>query len=151
MDCFSYVGDSDSPYVESLLDAEAPDTTFWGSASVYSFDLVPTTSSPNSPPKPVNKSQFSLATSNGPADGLHLDSFGRVWTAEGDGIYVRSEEGEILGLFNTAPLIEGETAKIGSKAVANFALAGDVLVVLAHTRIWTLKLAEVVVKRGELS
>ena len=125
--------------------------TIWGSPSLYVYDLVPATSSPSAPPKPINKSQFSLART-GFADGLHLDDSGRVWSAEGDGIYVRAADGEILGVINAAPLLAGETvATEDDAAIANFALAGDTLVVLAHSRVWTLKLAETVVHSGNLS
>ncbi|KAL9089065.1 MAG: hypothetical protein Q9165_005878 [Trypethelium subeluteriae] len=140
-----YVSDTASP----LLQAALTNTTFWGTPSIYVYDLVPSTSSTSSPPKPVNKSHFSLART-GFADGLHLDDSGRVWSAEGDGIWVRAPDGEVLGVFNAATLLAGESVETGGDAaIANFALAGDTLVVLAHSRIWTLKLAETVVKGGE--
>ncbi|KAL9081454.1 MAG: hypothetical protein Q9157_000012 [Trypethelium eluteriae] len=142
-----YVSDTTSP----VLEAGLTKTTFWGSPSIYVYDLVPSTSSPSSPPKPVNKSQFSLVRT-GFADGLHLDDSGRVWSAEGDGIWVRASDGEVLGVFDAAPLLAGETVETGGDvAIANFALAGDTLVVLAHSRICTLKLAETIVKGGNLS
>ena len=94
---------------------------------------------------PVNKRMFSLARTSF-ADGMHLDDAGNVWTAEGDGIWVRSPEGTPLGVINVAPLIAP-----GEPPLANFALAGDVLVVLAQSKIWTLKLPRMVVAPDNLS
>jgi len=127
-----YIGDTASGAVTGFANSS------WGSAAVFEFDLDANT-------MPVNKRMFSLARTSF-ADGMHLDDAGNVWTAEGDGIWVRSPEGTPLGVINVAPLIAP-----GEPPLANFALAGDVLVVLAQSKIWTLKLPRMVVAPDNLS
>lgn len=129
-----YVGDYS---VNSSLGAYP----LWGSPATFVYDL-------DAEMRPVNKRMFSMARFAGP-DGLHLDDAGRVWLFEGDGIYVRNSEGKLLGVFNALPLVVGDP--FSSINLANFALAGDTLVYLAHTRVWTLKLAKTIVAPGNLS
>lgn len=88
--------------------------------------------------RPTNRQFFGYPRRNG-ADGIHIDDKGRVWTAEGDGIVVRRPDGKILGVFN-ALFFENS----GMFPIANFALAGDVLVILGGNRIFTFELGEVV-------
>jgi gluconolactonase len=110
-----------------------------GSPAIYSYDLSPEG-------YPYNKRMLGIAR-HGIPDGLHIDDAGRIWTGEGEGIVVRSAEGRVLGLFNAeALLIEGGkgSGQYGV-SIANFALAGDVLVILALQRIWTVKLSEVLI------
>jgi gluconolactonase len=68
---------------------------------------------------PVNRRMIGLARS-GVLDGIHIDDAGRIWTAEYEGVVVRSARGKVLGLFNSQAF--GINATIH---VANFALAGD--------------------------
>jgi gluconolactonase len=101
--------------------------------NIYAFEL-------NNDGFPINKRLFGLARSGYP-DGIHVDDAGRVWTAEGEGIVVRSPAGKILGVFNAAAF--GVEASDGMQ-IANFALAGDTLFVAAFDSLYAVKLAEVV-------
>ncbi|KAM6477382.1 hypothetical protein HDV62DRAFT_372886 [Trichoderma sp. SZMC 28011] len=116
----------------------AANETF-GSPSVIEYDL-------DEDARPVNKRPFFMAR-DAAVDGIHLDDFGRVWTAEDDAISVRDKKGKLLGSINTWNLRENSTVPV----VANFALAGDRLVVLASTRIWVVKLGQQLVSGGDLS
>lgn len=111
----------------------------WGNPATWVFDL-------DEKMFPTNGRLFAFARSAA-ADGIHLDDAGRVWTAEGDGIWVRDESGKVLGVINGAPLL----ASPKLPPIANFALAGDTLVVLAQTQIWKLKLGQQVVSAGDLT
>ncbi|KAM0798270.1 hypothetical protein BDR22DRAFT_964841 [Usnea florida] len=92
---------------------------------------------------PMNKRL--LATVRSYADGLHVDSYGRVWTGEWDGITVRrGRDGKVLGVFNAEALVVGE----GLPPMANFALAGDKLVVLALDRVYVVQLGQNVTSRA---
>ena len=110
----------------SNLQAMGPGNTT-GSAAIYKFDLDDTMS-------PVNKRLFAMARTGVP-DGIKVDDAGRVWTAEGEGIVVRSEYGKVLGVINSKPLLDQSKTPI-----ENFALAGDKVVILAFDRIYTVKL-----------
>lgn len=90
---------------------------------------------------PTEQTLFAFVRS-GIADGIHVDDAGRVWTAEFDGIVVRNAQGKELGVFNAQAFGAGNAPP---NEIANFALAGDTLVVLAGDRLWTVKLAQVVV------
>lgn len=60
-----------------------------------------------------------------------------MWTAEGNGVVVRRAiDGKELGVFNA------EVLDNSVNAIANFALAGDKLVVLADSRIWVVQLGQ---------
>lgn len=85
---------------------------------------------------PVNKRL--VATVRSYADGLHIDDYGRIWTGEWEGITVRSPAGKVLGVFNAEALELGR----GLPPMANFALAGDKLVVLALDRVYVLQLGQ---------
>ena len=71
------------------------------------------------------------------ADGLHIDDYGRIWTGEYDGIVVRSPTGKVLGVFNAEALQD-----FSGVPIANFALAGDKLVILAIDRVYVLQLGQ---------
>lgn len=120
-----YVTDSPPSYVS----AGAGNS---GSSAIYSFgldeDVFPTT-----------KRLLGIAR-NGVPDGVKVDDAGRVWTGESEGIVVRKSSGKVIGVFNAETLLQSQDFPI-----ANFALAGDTLVVLAIQRLWTLKLAQTVV------
>ncbi|MCJ1227567.1 hypothetical protein MMC12_004223 [Toensbergia leucococca] len=85
---------------------------------------------------PVNKRL--VATVRSYADGLHVDDYGRIWTGEWEGITVRSPIGKVLGVFNAEALEVGK----GLPAMANFAIAGDKLVILALNRLYVLQLGQ---------
>lgn len=110
----------------------------WAVPAVFEYDL-------DTDVRPVNKRVVALPRSQF-ADGIHLDDARRLWTAEADGINVRSSQGKLLGIFNAAPLKDPRYP-----ALANFALAGNTLVLLAFNRIWRLTLAATVVAPGNLS
>lgn len=80
---------------------------------------------------------------DGAADGIHVDDAGRVWTGEGSGVTVRSPDGRVLGRFDANADIDRHDAMLSN--VANFALAGDKLVILASDRLFIVKLATTVV------
>lgn len=103
--------------------------------NIYAYDL-------NDAVLPVNKRVFGLVRT-GYADGIHVDDAGRVWTAEGEGIVVRSCSGRVLGVFNAAAF-GIDTNKDASAQIANFALAGDTLFVAAFDSLYAVELADVV-------
>ncbi|QDS77666.1 hypothetical protein FKW77_003165 [Venturia effusa] len=105
-----------------------------GSPAVYRYDL-------DAEMRPTNRQFFGYPRRGG-ADGIHVDDQGRVWTAEGDGVVVRRADGKILGVFNA--LVFGNPGLI---PIANFALAGDVLVILGGYRIFTVQLGQIVNKQ----
>lgn len=78
-------------------------------------------------------------TREGVSDGMKVDDKGRIWTAEYEGIVVRNSFGKVIGLFNKEYILGSPTPKV---EMANFALAGDTLVLLAVDRVYTVKLAE---------
>ncbi|KAI1616649.1 hypothetical protein EDD37DRAFT_661699 [Exophiala viscosa] len=107
------------------------------SSAIYSFDL-------DESGFPSSRRLFGIAE-RGIADGLHVDDAGRVWTGEQDGIVVRSPSGKVLGMVN-ALAIEGEdVVNSGTSPLQNFALAGDLLVVLAFNKIYTVQLSSQIV------
>ena len=85
---------------------------------------------------PINKRLVAAVRSY--ADGLHVDDYGRIWTGEYEGITVRSPQGKVLGVFNA------EALEIGNRLppMANFAIAGDKLVVLALDRLYVIQLGQ---------
>ena len=85
---------------------------------------------------PVNKRL--VATVRSYADGLHIDNYGRIWTGEWEGITVRSPSGKVLGVFNAEALEVGKNLP----PMANFAIAGDRLVILALNRLYVLHLGQ---------
>jgi gluconolactonase len=103
-----------------------------GSPAIYVYNL-------DDDAFPVNKRMLGISRSGIP-DGIHIDDADRIWTGEYEGVVVRNPRGKVLGLFNS----EAIGAKRGTH-IANFALAGDTLVLLDMQRLWTLKLAQTVV------
>ena len=85
-----------------------------------------------------------LATVRSYADGLHIDDYGRIWTGEWEGITVRRPDGKVLGVFNSEALVVGG----GLPPMANFALAGDKLVILALDRVYVLQLGQNVTSKA---
>ncbi|BCS28047.1 SMP-30/gluconolactonase/LRE family protein [Aspergillus puulaauensis] len=84
----------------------------------------------------------------GVPDGLKIDDHGRIWTAEYEGIVVRSPAGRVLGVFNKQVMLGTAEPTI---EITNFALAGDTLVVLAVDRVHTVTLTETVMEKGRFS
>ncbi|TID15374.1 calcium-dependent phosphotriesterase [Venturia nashicola] len=109
----------------------------WGSPSIYQYDLT-------SDGYPTNKKLLSFAR-RGLSDGIHIDDAGRIWTAEYEGVVVRSPNGRVLGIFNSEYFLEGDAQGNAVTQIANFALANDTLVILAQTRIWTVNLGQVLI------
>lgn len=114
---------------------EATSNSHMASPAIYKFDL-------DDDVMPVNKRVFSLVRDGG-ADGLHIDDAGRLWTGEASGITVRSPAGKVLGSFNSQQLLVNQSAE--ALSLANFALAGDTLIILAVDRLYRVKLAQTVV------
>ena len=67
------------------------------------------------------------------------------YTGEWEGVVVRNAAGKTIGVVNSQYFQADKQAD--ALAQANFALAGDTLVVLSTTRLWTVKLAQTVVAR----
>ncbi|KAF7896172.1 hypothetical protein EAF00_006187 [Botryotinia globosa] len=107
-----------------------------GSNAIYKLDL-------DTDMFPINKRLIGISRTGIP-DGIHIDVQNRIWTAEGEGIVVRNDVGKVLGLFN-AELFLDDPAREPGIDIANFALAGDVLVAEGSGKLWAVKLAEVVV------
>jgi gluconolactonase len=126
-----YVGDA-SPTVESRPVGAGQLSS--GSPAIYQYELT-------SDGYPTNKKLIGFART-GIADGLHIDDQGRIWTGESEGIVVRSPNGRVLGVFNAEYFLGGDAQGDAEYKIANFALAGDTLVILALQRLWTIKFAE---------
>ncbi|KAJ9644175.1 hypothetical protein H2204_001526 [Knufia peltigerae] len=116
---------TDSPV--SNLQGHGPGNTT-GSAAVFVWDLDETIT-------PVNKRLFSMARTGVP-DGIKVDAKGRVWTAETEGIVCRDANGRVLGLINAKTLDKTDVP------IANFALAGNKIIVLAIDQIWEVTVKE---------
>ncbi|KAF2765013.1 calcium-dependent phosphotriesterase [Teratosphaeria nubilosa] len=96
---------------------------------------------------PTNRRLFGTVRL-GIADGLHVDDDGNVWSAEYEGVVVRSPKGKILGVFN-AEFFGAGFGKGGTPS-AQFALAGDTFVYGDVERVWIVKLGREVVSRGSV-
>lgn len=105
------------------------------SPAIYRYDLSPVGDGFVS-----NKVLFGI-TREGVSDGIKVDDKGRVWTAEYEGIVVRNPSGKVIGLFNKEVILGTQNPKV---EMANFALAGDILVILAVDKIQTVRLTEIV-------
>ncbi|KAL6251308.1 hypothetical protein RBB50_001516 [Rhinocladiella similis] len=116
---------TDSPV--SNLQGHGPGNTT-GSAAVVVWDLDETIT-------PVNQRLFSIARTGVP-DGIKVDSKGRVWTAETEGIVCRDANGRVLGLINAKTLDKTDVP------IANFALAGNKVIILAIDQIWEVTVKE---------
>lgn len=119
------------PDLRTLYAADSGDSaaSVASSQAIYKFDL-------NEEMIPVNQRLFAVPRFF--LDAFHVDDAGRVWSAEGDGLVVRNSAGRTIGVFNK--LFFGREVSFG-----NLVLAGDVLVVLAVDRVWTVQLAQQVV------
>lgn len=136
-----YVTDTPNPlvYGAGVVQTSAGQTVFAGSSSsaIYSFDL-------DAGGFPSNRRLFGIAE-RGIADGLHVDDAGRVWTGEQDGIVVRSPTGKVLGMVNALAIQGVHVVDSGKSPLQNFALAGNLLVVLAFDKIYTVQLSSQIV------
>ena len=90
--------------------------------------------------QPTQKRLISFVR-EGIADGIKVDDRGRIWTGEGQGIVVRNPQGKTLGIINSSFFLDADE----ELAFANFALAGDMLVVEAINSIYLVSLTETVV------
>lgn len=108
-----------------------------GSPGIYQFDLGGSDGC-----TPLNKRLLGYAR-QGFANGIKIDDHGRIWTAEYEGVVVRSPTGKVLGLFNALSFLKNSNVS-GVAPIANFALAGDHLIFLAFDCVYGVKLAEVI-------
>jgi gluconolactonase len=106
-----------------------PGSNSSGSPAIYRYDL-------DVDCNPVNKRLFAIPRS-GYADGIKVDRYGRVWTAEFNGVVVRNARGRELGVFNAEQLIDAV-----SFPISNFGLAGDKLVILAGDQVSVIQLGQ---------
>lgn len=104
-----------------------------GSSAIYRYDLGPDC-------WPTNKRMITAVPSGG-ADGIKVDDAGRIWTAEGMGIVVRNEAGKVLGVFTNEYFLGTDAPPL---KLAQLALAGDKLVILALDKIFVVPLSETV-------
>ncbi|OQU93959.1 SMP-30/Gluconolaconase/LRE-like domain-containing protein [Cladophialophora immunda] len=136
-----YVTDTPDPlvYGAGVVQTSSGAEVFTGSQSsaIYSFDI-------DEDGNPSNRRLFGIPE-RGIADGLHLDDEGRVWTGEQDGIVVRSPTGKVLGMVNALAIQGVNVVDTGKSPLQNFALAGDLLVVLAFDQIYTIQLSSQIV------
>ena len=127
--------DADGKYLyvtdSALTSLTGPGADRGGSPAIFRFEL-------DANCNPTNKQMFAMPRS-GIADGLRIDDFGRVWTAEFNGIVVRNAQGKELGVFNAEALVKPFSYK---NPISNFALAGDKLVILAIDRVYVVQLAQ---------
>lgn len=130
-----YITDTPTPlvYGTGASISSSGEIAFNGSASsaIYEFDL-------SEDGRPSNKRLFGIAE-RGIADGMHLDDDGRVWTGEADGIVVRSPTGKVLGMVNALAIQSIQTVDSDKAPLANFALAGDRLIILAYDKIFQVR------------
>jgi len=94
--------------------------------------------------RPINRRLFAQAPTTTGADGIQIDNAGRVWTGELSGVVVRNPSGKVIGTMNAEQLLLPALQANGT-AIANFALAGDEVVVFAIDQIWRIKLAETII------
>lgn len=109
------------------------------SPAIYRYDLSPTGDG-----FVTNKVLFGI-TREGISDGIKVDDKGRVWTAEYEGIVVRNRFGKVIGLFNKEVILGTKNPKV---EMANFALAGDTLIILAVDKIQKVRFTETVMSPG---
>ncbi|KAF2090545.1 hypothetical protein K490DRAFT_33272 [Saccharata proteae CBS 121410] len=108
-----------------------------GSPAIFQYDL-------DDEGIPLNKRLFGIAAQGIP-DGIHIDDDGRVWTGEGNGIVVRNSKGKTIGVINKEPLLD---ERFLNADIAQVALAGDKLVVLAIDRLWVIQLRKSIISPG---
>lgn len=126
-----------------LYVSDGPDSAVFGqpynksssSPGLYKFDLGGEDGC-----TPINKRLVSIAR-QGFANGIKVDDYDRIWTAEYEGVVVRSSAGRVLGVFNVVDILEN--ANITDVAtIANFALARDRLIWLGFDKIFSIQLAQ---------
>ncbi|CAF4031601.1 unnamed protein product [Adineta steineri] len=96
-------------------------------AIVYAYDLT-------KDGLPMNRRIFSVS-SYGIPDGIKVDKYDRVWTAEGDGINVRNSYGTLLGVILGYNLSS-------NGLISNFELKDNTVIILAQEKLWRLDLAQ---------
>ncbi|KAF7189572.1 Gluconolactonase [Pseudocercospora fuligena] len=134
-----YVTDSSPTYFAADPSAAVgAGSESWLGPYIYRFDL-------DEDMYPVNRRPFGLVREY-IADGMHVDDAGRVWTAEGEGIVIRkAKNGKVLGVVNRQYFLADKSED--AIPIANFALAGDKLVIGAVTRLYTVQLAKTIVSK----
>ncbi|UZJ55612.1 hypothetical protein CBS101457_004932 [Exobasidium rhododendri] len=109
------------------------------SSNIYVYDL-------DESGTPYNKRVFGTSIhSILLPDGMKIDDDGRVWTGENGGIVIRSSRGRILGFINPIPLVLAPDSELQTPEIANFALAGDEVVIGADTSVYRVKLTRQIV------
>lgn len=93
--------------------------------TVYAYDI-------NKDGLPINRRIFSISSTGGP-DGIRVDENNRVWIAEGDGINIRDEHGNLLGVILGHGLCS-------SGVISNFGLIDNTLIILGQENVWRLNL-----------
>ncbi|KAH8646787.1 hypothetical protein BX600DRAFT_155797 [Xylariales sp. PMI_506] len=135
-----YITDTPNPLVYGAGVVVSGDVDqFAGSQSsgIYEFDI-------DEDARLSNKRLFGIAQ-RGIADGVHLDDSGRVWTGEADGVVVRNPTGTVLGMFNALAIQGIQTVDSDQAPLANFALAGDRVIILAYDKIFSVRLSHSIV------
>nr|POE77864.1 hypothetical protein CFP56_09507 [Quercus suber] len=125
---------TNTPLIGQGIFAEQADQTNKAN-SIYRYDI-------DDDGFPKNGRLFGLVRT-GIANGIHVDNKGRIWTAENDGINVRSPQGVLLGSFNYIPF-----HPVDEPFVANFALAGNRLVIGVSSFVLVYELGEDLVTVG---
>lgn len=120
---------TETPYPNESNPASA------GISVIYRYDLTAASGF-----VPTGKTTFGFAR-NGAADGTKVDDQGRLWTGEYEGIVVRNTAGKVIGLFNKEYILGTQTPEI---ELANFALAGDKIYILAIDKIVEIDLAQTI-------
>lgn len=91
---------------------------------------------------PYKKQLFSIARTGIP-DGLHVDDAGRVWSGETEGIVIRDgKTAKVLGVVNAQVLAPKQS---DNPPLANFAIAGDKLIVGGFDKAWIIQLNQTVI------
>ena len=72
-----------------------------GPPAIYAYDL-------DDDAIPINKRMIGISRTGVP-DGIHIDDYGRIWTAEYEGVVVRRPNGKVLGLFNSEAFSVNQT------------------------------------------
>lgn len=101
-----------------------------GAPAIYRYEL-------DADMLPVNRRIFGVAGRMQSPDGIRVDTAGRVWTGEGQGVVVRNAKGKVIGMFNAQYF----TPDPVNLAIVQFEMAGDTLVILGMSKLWTVKLA----------
>lgn len=134
-----YMTDSSPTYSVSSSATGSGVATFWLSHYVCAYGLDEHT-------MPINRRVFGRMREY-IAEGMHVDDKGRAWTADGEGMVIRSPAGKVVSAVNRQYLFADTEAD--ANPMANFALADDKLIILPTTRLYVVQLAEEVSLRSD--